>query len=94
MAVDYENLSDEDYFSELKLMFNTTGWEILLIELQELAEQLNDVQACKDPDDLRYRQGQLTILGRILNLEDTLRRAEEDADEAEADHVMDAFNSL
>lgn len=81
MAVDYENMTDEDYFACLKLMFNTEGWEVLMVELQEQAISINDVQMCKDTDELRYKQGQLNILGKILRLEETLRRTEEDAED-------------
>ena len=83
MAVDYENLTDEDYFGMFKLMFNSEGWEVLMIELQEQAHTINDVQMCKDSDDLRYKQGQLNILGKLLRLEETLRRTEEEMDEIE-----------
>ena len=81
MAVDYENLTDEDYFACLKLMFNTDGWEVLMTELQEQSYQINDVQLCKDPDELRFKQGQLNILGKLLNLQETLKRAEAEAEE-------------
>ena len=81
MAVDYENMTDEDYFACLKLMFNSEGWEVLMIELQEQAHQINDVQQCVDAKDLRFRQGQLNILGKLLNLQDVLKRAEEEAGE-------------
>jgi hypothetical protein len=83
VAVDYENLTDEDYFGMFKLMFNMEGWEVLMIELQEQAISINDVQMCKDSDDLRYKQGQLNILGKLLRLEETLRRTEEEMDEIE-----------
>ena len=55
MAVDYENLTDEEYFACLKLMFLTEGWEVLMIELQEQAHQINDVQQCVNAKDLRFR---------------------------------------
>jgi hypothetical protein len=83
VAVDYENLTDEDYFGMFKMLFNTEGWEVLMIELQEQAISINDVQMCKDTDDLRYKQGQLNILGKLLRLEETLRRTEEELDEIE-----------
>ena len=91
MAVDYERMTDEDYFACLKLMFNTEGWEVLMIELQEQAHQINDVQACKDSNELRFRQGQLEILGKLLNLEDVLKRAEEEADADTAQAAMDSM---
>ena len=80
MAVDYENLTDEDYFACLKLMFMTEGWEVLMTELQEQTYQINDVQMCKDSDELRFKQGQLNILGKLLNLQETLKRAEEETE--------------
>lgn len=81
MAVDYEQLSDEEYFGMFKMMFNMEGWEVLMVELQEQAHSLNDIQSCKDSEDLRYKQGQLNILGKLLRLEETIRLTEKELDE-------------
>jgi hypothetical protein len=79
--VDLEDLTQEDYDAELKLMFATDGWTILLTELKDQAYVINDLQAVQTPEDLHYRKGQLDTIGRLLNFEDTLRRAEaEEAD--------------
>ena len=80
MAVDLSNLTDEMYFGEMKLMFNTPGWQILMAELEDKAYHINDLQVCKTHDDMRFRQGQLDTIGVMLNLEDTLKRAEEEGD--------------
>lgn len=87
MAVDYENMTDEEYFACFKELFRTDGWQIMLIEMTETAHNLNDVQSCKDPDELKFRQGQLHQLGLMLNLQDTLRRAEE---EEQVDEIADS----
>ena len=94
MAVDYENLTDEEYFACLKMMFLTEGWEVLMIELQEQAHQLNDVQQCVNEKDLRFRQGQLNILGKLLNLQDTLKRAEEETTADTYDAATAAMDSM
>ena len=83
MAVDFENLTDEDYFGELKMMFATDGWEILCQELRDIAVSINDVQDVKDERDLDYKRGELAQIGRLLNFEDTILRAEADSQESE-----------
>lgn len=90
MAVDFETLTDEEYFAELKLMFSTDGWDILMSELLDQAKMVNDVQEVKDLDDLFYRKGQLAAMGVLLNFEETIRRASEDSETQEiADSVED-----
>lgn len=75
---------NEEYFAQMKLMMQTPGWQLLLEDLRNNGNAINDVQATKDGDDLYYRKGQLSIIGFILNLEETIRRAEaEQAAESE-----------
>lgn len=83
MAVDFDNLTDEQYFGELKMMFATDGWEILYEELLGLARTINDVQDVSDQRDLDYKRGQLAAYGRLLNFEDTILRAEAEANEVD-----------
>ena len=83
MAVDFETLTDEDYFGEMKLLFATPGWEILCQELEDFAAQLNNVQDVKDQRDLDYKRGELAQIGRLLNFEEVILRAEEDSDPEE-----------
>jgi hypothetical protein len=80
--MDLTNLTDEVYFAELKMMFNTNGWDIFLQELRDNADIIGDIQDCSTSDDLYYRKGQLSSIGRILNLQDTIKRAEEETDES------------
>ena len=68
--------SDEEYFGEMKLLFQTKGWEILLADLQSNAHIINDIQATSDSDDLYYRKGQLAVLGYLINLEETVQKTE------------------
>lgn len=78
-AVDFDTLTDEDYFGELKLMFATPGWTILTEELRDNATSINNLQDVKDERDLDYKRGQLAAIGILLNFEDTILRAEKDS---------------
>ncbi len=75
-------ITDEEYFGEMKLMFQSKGWKMLVQDLLENAKSLNDVQTTKDSEELFTRKGQLGILAQLINLEETLARAEKDAEEA------------
>ena len=72
-------VSDEEYFGELKMMFNTRGWEIFTNELMDNVALIGDIQNCSDEKDLYYKQGQLASIGVILNFPDTIKRAEADS---------------
>ena len=52
MLRDREDVTDEVYFGEIKSLFHTDGWRILMWELEDNARILNDVQDCKDLEDL------------------------------------------
>lgn len=73
-----EDITDETYFAELKLMFKTPGWSIFLAELEDNARNINSVEDTHTSDDLFFRKGQLAVLGNILNTESILLRAELD----------------
>ena len=79
MLTDREEVTDEIYFGELKLMFQTEGWKILMWELRDNATMLDDVQVVKDLEDLRFKQGQLQAIGRLLNFEGVIQRSEAEA---------------
>jgi hypothetical protein len=68
--------SDEEYYGEMKLMFQSKGWEMLVQELGNNAQVINNIQATKDERDLDFRRGQLAVLSFLINLEDSIRRAE------------------
>lgn len=80
--VDFDSLTDEDYFAHLKEMFRTPGWEIFKQELSDMAYQLNNIQDVSDEKDLWIRRGRLDQIGLALNFEDTIERAEKEADES------------
>ena len=74
-----EHISDEEYFGELKLLFKTTGWELILAELLANADIIGDLQTVTTEKDLYFRQGQLASIGTLMNFEESIKRAEEEA---------------
>lgn len=76
----------EQYFNEYFSLFRTDGWKTFVKEIQANAFTINNVQQIKDADDMYFRKGQLDILASIINLEQTLEAARE---QAEADSKED-----
>jgi hypothetical protein len=83
--VEPQDLTDEQYFGEMKLMFNTTGWKTYMIELREQADLINDVQLTTSNDNLNYRKGQLATIASLLNFEDTIQRAENESEDPQGE---------
>lgn len=84
MAVEnLDQITDEEYFGHLKLMFQSTGWAIVLAELRDNVRFIDDIQNTKDERDLDYRRGQLATIATLLNFEETIARAEKDLSEHE-----------
>ena len=72
--------TDEEYFGEMKLMFQTQGWAMLQNELEQNASVINNISATKDERELDFRRGQLAVLGFLISLEEQIERAESDAE--------------
>jgi|TARA_R110000787_G_scaffold70019_2_gene155664 hypothetical protein len=73
----------EKYYDGYREMFITSGWKQLQEDLTQNASIIDSVQACKDNEDLYFRKGQLAIISNLVNLEDQIKAAEEQANEAE-----------
>jgi hypothetical protein len=77
-----EDVTDEIYFGEMKTMFKTDGWKLLMLELEEAGELYGNIQDINSFDQLNFNKGQLAQIARLLNFEDTIKRAEEEDLEA------------
>lgn len=77
--MDLNSLKDEEYYAHLKELFKTPGWKIFMAECMANATEVNSVEYTKDLDDLWFRKGQLAVLGNILNTENSIRLAEQEA---------------
>jgi hypothetical protein len=83
--MELEDVTDEEYYAEMKLMFRTDGWKLMLAELEDQAALIADIQTIKTDRELCFKQGQLATIGYLMNFERTLKTAEEDAAEDLAD---------
>jgi hypothetical protein len=83
MDLDTDTLTDEQYFAACKEMFNTDGWSILIGEMNDSVELINDVQDIHTIENLHFIKGQLSTIGRILRFQETLKRAEDEAEDEE-----------
>lgn len=70
----------EEYYSNFFELFRTKGWKQLIGEVDNNIEQLNNVEATKDEQDLFYRKGQLTVFFNLKNLEQLMITAKEQAE--------------
>lgn len=80
--IELDNMTDEAYFASMKMMFLTDGWKILLLELKDQADIIGDIQDISTLETLHFNKGQLNAIGKLLNFEEMILRAEqEDANE-------------
>lgn len=90
-----EYLKDKELEQHYQEVFKTTGspgWELIVKEMKELAEPLGNIRTVRDIDDLRYRQGMLNILDRLVSYRDVVQ---EDYDALrEAEDLEDANESV
>lgn len=70
----------EEYYNNFFELFRTKGWKQLIGEVDNNIEQLNNVEATKDEQDLFYRKGQLTVFNNLKNLEQLMITAQEQAE--------------
>lgn len=71
----------EDYFD----LFSRPGWVLLMEDIDMMLEGIDSIDSINTIEDLKFTQGQITILKRIRNLQVTMEAAYEDINE-EADY--------
>lgn len=67
----------EDYFD----LFSRPGWALLMEDIDLMIEGIDSVDNINSFEDLKFIQGQMTILKRIRNLSVTMEAAYEDINE-------------
>ena len=83
MTTTEEQANFEKVNRSFEEMFRTEGWKNLLEDLKNNGFQINNLDACKDLKDLHFRKGQLSIISSLLNLEEGLKTAKEQAEQEE-----------
>lgn len=85
MTTTEEQANFEKVNRSFEEMFRTEGWKNLLEDLRNNGFQINNLDACKDLKDLHFRKGQLSIITSLLNLEEGIKTAKEQAEQEEAE---------
>ena len=76
------------FFDNYNQLFNHQGFKQLITELTNNATQLSNIETVKDVDELFYRKGQVAALATVINLENTITAARE---QAEAEELEDIY---
>jgi hypothetical protein len=87
-----EYLKDKELEQQYQEIFKTTGtagWDLIVTEVKELGQGISDIRTVQDMDDLRYRQGMLNVIDRVVGYRDVikeqydaqLKQEEEDAED-------------
>jgi len=77
----------ETYFNNYNQLFNHDGFKQLIDELSNNATQLADIQSVKDLEELFFRKGQVAAFATVINLENTITVAREQAEAEEEDPI-------
>jgi hypothetical protein len=77
----------ETYFNNYNQLFNHDGFKQLINELSNNATQLADIQSVKDLEELFFRKGQVAAFATVINLENTITAAREQAEAEEEDPI-------
>ena len=77
-----EEFSVEQYADDMRLMFNTAGWEWIVTECREAIATSQDVMLMHDAADLHFQQGRVALARHILSLPDAVADLDAEADDA------------
>jgi hypothetical protein len=82
--MNFEDVTDEEYYAALKMMFKTDGWSLIIAELEDQVTHIENLQTIKNDRELCFKQGQLSTIGFLMNFEESIKTAELEAAEDEA----------
>ena len=74
------DVENEKYQQAMFALFRSKGWKFLVEELENLREVVDRLEAVRDNDDLKFRQGQLNVIALVLNLPTEVERMDSDAE--------------
>lgn len=65
----------QDIYEQYFELFGTPGWQQFAKDLEDSKDEFNDVLSIKDAKELHQRQGQITVINRIINMPDMMEYA-------------------
>lgn len=75
----------EQYYDDMREMFNSSGWQSLVKDLKDNLSNVDSLINVKDADDMWFRKGQTQILAFLINLEENIKIAQEQAESGDSD---------
>lgn len=75
----------EQYYDDMREMFNSSGWRSLVKDLKDNLSNVDSLINVKDADDMWFRKGQTQILAFLINLEENIKIAQEQAESGDSD---------
>lgn len=75
----------EQYYDDMREMFNSGGWRCLVKDLKDNLSNVDSLINVKDADDMWFRKGQTQILAFLINLEENIKIAQEQAESGDSD---------
>lgn len=65
----------QQYFDKYFDLFASEGWKQFIEDMEGNRELMSDLMTVKDANDLFYRKGQVDVLNRIVNFQDSIENA-------------------
>ena len=68
----------QQYCSDMRELFMTAGWKLLLEEFEETIKFLNDIRNITKIEQLEYNKGMLSMIQSLINLPSEIDSIEND----------------
>lgn len=65
----------QDYYEARLSMFSERGWKDLIEDVVKIQQTVNTISGIPDAKTLHFKQGELSILNWLLNLEESSNEA-------------------
>ena len=65
----------QTYFDHYFDLFASQGWKQFIEDMEGNRDLMSDLMTVKDANDLFYRKGQVDVLNRIVNFQDSIENA-------------------
>ena len=65
----------QQYFDRYFDLFASEGWKQFIEDMEGNRDLMSDLMTVKDANDLFYRKGQVDVLNRIVNFQDSIENA-------------------
>jgi hypothetical protein len=68
----------QQYCNDMRELFMTAGWKLLLEEFEDTVQLLNDIRNIPNSEVLEYNKGMLAMINSLINLPSEIEGIEQD----------------